>query len=201
MAPQHPQTMSVEEYFQLEEDDPEHRYEYVDGFVYMMAGGTINHDIIKSNIERILWGLLRGKNCRTFSSDMKVFVSETRYYHPDVTVSCDPRNRGIQKLVYAPRIVVEVLSPSTETIDRRRKLRDYLACPTIEEYLLVDSRSVTIEIYRKEGQKWMYERLNSDDIVELISVGVHFPVLAAYEDVDFEEGFSEVEDEYEEEGD
>lgn len=126
-------------------------------------------------------------------------VSETCYYHPDVTVSCDPRNRGTQKMVHAPRIVVEVLSPSTETIDRRRKLRDYLACPTIEEYLLVDSRSVTVEIYRKEGQKWVYEMLKGDDVVELTSVGVHFRLLAAYEDVDFAEGFSELEDD--EEGD
>src|SRR5689334_21567976 len=114
MALQHPQTMSVEEYFQLEEEDPQHRYEYVEGHVYMMAGGTVNHDTIKSNIERLLWGALRGKKCRTYSSDMKVFVSETCYYHPDVTVSCDPRNRGTQKMVQGPRIVVEVLSPSTE---------------------------------------------------------------------------------------
>jgi len=195
MALQYPQTMTVEEYLQLDENDPEHRYEYVDGYVYMMAGGTVNHDTIKSNIERILWGLLRGQKCRTYSSDMKVFVSETRYYHPDVTVSCDPRNRGTQKMVHAPRIVVEVLSPSTETTDRRRKLRDYLACPTVEEYLLVDARSVTIEIYRKEGTRWVYEMLKDDDVVELTSLGVHFPLLAAYEDVDFEEGFSELEDE------
>lgn len=195
MALQHPHTMTVEEYFQLEEQDTEHRYEYVDGYIYMMAGGTVNHDTIKSNLERTLWGLLRGQKCRTYSSDMKVFVSETRYYHPDVTVSCDPRNRGTQKMIYAPRIVIEVLSPGTETTDRRRKLRDYLACPTIEEYLLVDARSLTMEIYRKEGSKWVYEMFKSHDIVELTSVGVRFPLLAAYEDVDFEEGFSEVDEE------
>jgi Uma2 family endonuclease len=191
--------MTVEEYFQLEENDINHRYEYVDGYVYMMAGGTVNHDTIKSNIERILWVLLRGQKCRTYSSDMKVFVSATCYYHPDVTVSCDPRNRGTQKMVQAPRIVVEVLSPSTETTDRRRKLRDYLACPTIEEYVMVDSRSVTIEIYRKEGQKWVYEMLKGEDIVQLTSIGVHFPLLAAYEDGDFDEGFSEMEEEQENE--
>lgn len=191
MALRQPHMVTVEEYFQIEENDPEHRYEYVDGTVYMMAGGTVNHDTIKSNLERILWGLLRGRKCRTYSSDMRVFVSETRYYHPDVTVSCDPRNRGTQKMVYAPRVVVEVLSPSTETTDRRRKLRDYLACSTIEEYLLVDSRSLTIEIYRKEGQKWVYEMYNNHDMVELTGLGVSFPLLAAYEDVDFEEGFAE----------
>ena len=95
---------------------------------------------------------------------------------------------------------MEVLSPSTETIDRRRKLRDYLACPTIEEYLLVDSRSVTVEIYRKERQRWMYEMLKGEDVVELSCIGVRFPVLAAYEDVEFEEGVSELEEEAGEEG-
>lgn len=139
MALQHPQTMSVEEYFQLEEDDTQHRYEYVDGHVSMMAGGTVNHDTIKAHIERLLWERLCGQQCRTYSSDMRVFVSETCYYHPDVTVSCDPRNRGMQKMILAPRIVVEVLSPSTETTDRRRKLRDYLVCPTIEEYVSVQT--------------------------------------------------------------
>jgi Uma2 family endonuclease len=196
MALQHPHTMTVEEYFQLEDNDVNHRYEYVDGYVSMMAGGAVNHDTIKSNIERLLWELVRGQKCRTYSSDMKIFVSETCYYHPDVTISCDPRNRGTQKMVQAPRIVVEVLSPSTETTDRRRKLRDYLACPTIEEYVMVDSRSVTIEIYRKEGQKWVYEMLKGEDIVQLTSIGVHFPVLAAYEDVDFDEGFSELEEDF-----
>ena len=59
MALQHRQTMSVEEYFQLERNDPDARYEYIDGYIYAMAGGTFNHDTIKSNIQRILWGLLR----------------------------------------------------------------------------------------------------------------------------------------------
>lgn len=102
-------------------------------------------------------------------------------------------------MVQAPRIVVEVLGESTETTDRRRKLRDYLACPTIEEYVLVDSRSLTIEIYRKEGQKWVYEMLKGEDSVQLTSVGIQFPLLAAYEDVDFEEGFSELEEEQDDE--
>ncbi len=179
--------ISVEEYFALEESNPETRYEYVDGYVYMMAGGTVNHDTIKSNLERILWNLLRGSKCRTYSSDMRVFVSGTRYYHPDVTVSCDQRNRGASKMVQFPRVVVEVLSPSTETTDRREKLKDYLACPTIEEYLLVDAQSLSMEIYRREGQKWVYEMFKADDEIELTSLGVHFPLSAAYEDVDFEE--------------
>lgn len=198
MALEYRQTMSVEEYFALEEQNSETRYEYIDGYVYMMAGGTVNHDTIKSNMERILWSLLRGSKCRTYSSDMRVFVSETRYYHPDVTVGCDPADRGTKTMVQFPRLVVEVLSPTTETKDRREKLRDYTACSTLEEYLLVDSRSLRVEIYRKMGKKWLYEGFQPGDDIELASLDVHFPLMAAYEDVEFtatEVEFSEDESE------
>lgn len=68
MAIEHQQTMTVEEYFQLEENDPNTRYEYVDSHVYAMAGGTANHDTVKSNIHRILWQLLRGSKCRCLAN-------------------------------------------------------------------------------------------------------------------------------------
>src|SRR5579872_3728828 len=99
MALEHRKTMTVEEYFLLEQNDPDTRYEYVDGYVYAMAGGSFNHDTIKSNIHRILWGLLRGGKCRVYSSDMRVYISKERYFHPDVTVTCDPRDRGRGDLV------------------------------------------------------------------------------------------------------
>lgn len=187
MALEYRQTMSVQAYFALEERHPEIRYEYIDGYVYMMAGGTVNHDTIKSNMERILWSLLRGNKCRTYSSDMRVFVSETHYYHPDVTVGCDPADRGRKTMVQFPRLVVEVLSPATETKDRREKLRGYTACSTIEEYLLVAARSLRMEIYRKMGKKWLYQAFQPGDEIELDSLDVHFPLMAAYDDVEFTE--------------
>src|SRR5437868_9199090 len=186
MALERTPTMSVEEYFELEENHPDTRYEYLDGYVYMMSGGSANHATIGGNIYVILRNLLRGGPCRVYNSDMKVRVSEKRYLHPDVTVSCDPRDRGTAGLIQSPRLVVEVLSPSTEARDRGRKLQCYLACPSIEEYLLVDVRSMRIEIYRKEQTKWIYDAFGADDEVELASLGVHFPVTGAYEDVIFE---------------
>ncbi len=186
MALERPITMSVEEYFELEENNPDTRYEYLDGYVYMMSGGSANHATISGNIHGILRSLLRGGPCRVYNSDMKVRVSEKRYLHPDVVVSCDSRDRGTTDLIRSPRVVVEVLSPSTEARDRGRKLQCYLACPSIEEYLLVDFRSMRIEIYRKEQKKWIYDAFGADDEVELASLGVHFMVTGAYEDVIFE---------------
>ncbi len=153
MALERPITMSVEEYFELEERDPDTRYEYLDRYVYMISGGSANHATIGGNIHDILKGLLRGGSCRVYNSDMKVRVSENRYFHPDVVVTCDARDRGNTDLIRSPRVVVEVLSPSTEARDRGRKLQAYLACPTIEEYLRADFRAMRIEIYRKEQKK------------------------------------------------
>ena len=180
--------MSVEEYFLLEENNPDTRYEYLDGYAYLMSGGSANHATISGNIYAILKSLLRGGPCRAYNSDMKVRVSEKRYFHPDVTVSCDARDRGTADFIQSPLIVVEVLSPSTEAYDRGRKLQCYLACSTIEEYLLVDSRSMRIELYRKEQKKWMYDAFEAEDEVELASLGVHFPSIDVYEDIIFERG-------------
>ena len=147
--------MSVEAYFELEESNPDRRYEYFDGYTYMMSGENANHATIGGNIHTLLKSLLRGGPCRAYNSDMKVRVSANQYFHPDVTVTCDPRDRGTATLIQSPRLIVEVLSPSTETRDRRIKLQAYLACPSIEEYVLVDYRMMRLEIYRKEQKKWI----------------------------------------------
>ncbi len=186
MALEHSQTMSVEEYFALEENSPDTRYEYVDGYVYMISGGSANHAAIGGNIYTILKGMLRGGPYRVYNSDVRVKVSEDRYFHPDVTVTCDLQDRGTTKLIRSPRVVVEVLSPSTEVIDRREKLQLYLAYPTIEEYLLVDSRSVRVERYRKVQRPWMYDVFEAGDSVEIAALAVSFPIADAYEDVIFE---------------
>lgn len=190
MALQHRQTMTVEEYFLLERNDPDTYYEYVDGYIYAMAGGSFNHDTIKSNIHRILWGLLRGGNCRVYTSDIKVYITKERYFHPDVTVTCDPRDRGRGDLLQSPRLVIEVLSPSTELKDRTWKLQNYTAHPTVEEYVLISARSLKIELYRKEQNKWVYYAFGANDDLDLACLGVHFPLIAAYEGINLEEDFA-----------
>jgi Uma2 family endonuclease len=186
VAEHQPRTISVEEYFELEKKNPEICYEYIDGHVYMMAGGSFNHDTIKSNIQGILWTLLRGNACRVYSSDMKTQISEQRYFHPDVIITCDPRDRGAGDLLKSPRVVFEVLSPTTELRDRTWKLQNYLALPTLEEYILVNAKSLKMEIYRKEHNKWVYSICGPDDELKLSSIGLHFPVAEAYLNVDFE---------------
>jgi Uma2 family endonuclease len=84
---------SLEECFALLESDPEHRYEYLDGYIYMMAGGSPEHSIIGGNVGRILGNLLQGRRCIVYNSDLYVELAENYRVCPDVTVSCDPRDR------------------------------------------------------------------------------------------------------------
>ena len=121
VAQPHRQRMTVEEYLELDRSSPDARYEYIDGQVYLMTGGSAAHALIIANLIREIGIQLRGGPCKVFSSDVKVCVSETRYLCPDVTVSCDERvgHAGAEMLNY-PRFVIEVLSPSSEQWDRHK---------------------------------------------------------------------------------
>src|SRR5690349_19246068 len=141
--------MSVEEYFQLERDNRETRYEYIDGIVTMLAGGTADHSTISVNIASILQRLLRASPCRVYNSDLRVRLLERRYVYPDISISCHERDRGRIDTVQFPRLIIEVLSPSTKEYDRGTKFTYYRECPTVQEYVLIDTQRPLIEIYRK----------------------------------------------------
>ena len=131
--------MSLEDYLALVERDPEHAYEYLDGRVYMMTGGSPDHSIIGSNLTGLLQALLRGRRCIVYNSDVYVQLSEQYRVYPDVTVSCDGRDRGALEVIRYPCLVAEVLSPATEARDRGQKSLQYRSSPSIQEYLLISS--------------------------------------------------------------
>ncbi len=176
--------ISVEEYFRLDRESTEIRYEYIDGYIRMLAGGTINHSQIGVNIVRILYDLLRGSSCRVLNSDVRVRLSESRYVYPDATVSCDERDRGTVDLIRSPRLVVEVLSGSTEDYDRGRKFTYYRACPTIQEYVLISSTYQGIEVFKRErNDLWTLQVFGPNDTVELKGLGISFAVSDVYEGI------------------
>ncbi len=187
--PHHP-AMSVDAYFQLERNDAETRYEYIDGYITMMAGGTLDHAAISLNVASILRSLLRGSTCRAFPSDARVRLVSQRYVYPDVTVSCDGQDSGRNDTIEHPRLVIEVLSPATEAYDRGRKFAYYRECSTIQEYVLINTEFQVIEICRREKHDlWSFQILMPGQAVELISLpGVHFAVTDVYEGVAFPGG-------------
>jgi len=174
--------MSLEEYLTLVEQDGEHAYEYLDGRVYMMTGGSPDHSIIGSNLNGLLQAFLRGRRCIVYTSDVYVQLSEQYRVCPDVTVSCDPRDRGAQDAIRYPCLVAEVLSPTTEARDRGQKSLQYRACPSMQEYLLISSEFPLVEVFRREKQGfWSLYTLGQDDTIELTSLELRFPVIELYQ--------------------
>ena len=152
----------------------------------MLAGGTNNHAMIGVNISSILHRALVEQRCNTYSSDARVQLSPSRYVYPDITVSCDEREQGSDKTLLYPRLIVEVLSPGMEAYDRGKKLRYYRECPTIQEYMLVDTQQLFIEVFRREENNfWTYHAFEVGDIVDLACLDVRFPVSEAYRKVKF----------------
>src|SRR5215210_9413337 len=133
--PKERQSLSVGGYLEGERDS-EVRHEYVAGQAYAMAGASARHNRIALNIAGRLNDLLADGECEAFMSDMKVRVAPDLFYYPDVVVACDPAG-GDPYVRAEPRLVVEVLSPSTERTDRREKLAAYQSCPSLQEYALV----------------------------------------------------------------
>jgi Uma2 family endonuclease len=185
--PPHEWHMSVEEYLKLDRDSPQARYEYIDGRVRMLAGGTPDHAKISANIIGVLYGLLEESGCSIYTSDVRVRVSATRYVYPDVAVSCEEEDQEWGEMIQHPCLIVEVLSHSTEAIDRGEKLACYRDCPSVREYVLVDTRQQAVEVFRRETHSiWTYRAFRAGDQVEFGSLDVRFPIAKIYRNVVFD---------------
>jgi Uma2 family endonuclease len=182
----HQSHMTVEEYFELCSNSPDTRYEYIDGYIVMMSGGTFNHVGIRDNVYSLIRSGLRGRSCRAYTADINVRLSATRYVLPDVVVTCDERDSGENKLMQSPFLVVEVLSPSTEAYDRGNKFLYYRECSTIQEYVLVSSSFPLVEVFRREkNDLWVLTTFKLEDTVQLTTLGISFPVRDVYENIVF----------------
>ncbi len=171
------------------EELQEFRHEYVDGKIYGMTGGTVNHGRIALNIGSILANHLRGSGCMVLNSDVKVQVSEsnsTSYCYPDISVTCDERDRQADKFISHPCLIIEVLSPSTEAYDRGKKFRKYRRSATLQEYVLVSTTDICLDMYRRNDQgKWEVETYLEGDLVELQSISFMAAIEQIYEDIVF----------------
>ena len=144
-----PHWLSVADYLAFEECS-EVKHEYINGEIYAMAGASARHNRITLNLASRLIGHLRGSPCEVFVADVKLHLKELGveiFYYPDLMVCCDPNDRDPYYRT-RPCLIVEVLSPSTERIDRREKLFAYQTIPSLREYLLIDPDKRCIEIYR-----------------------------------------------------
>jgi Uma2 family endonuclease len=162
------QRFTFDEYLLLEERSSV-KHEFLGGHVWAMSGGPPEHAAIAASVIALLGALLRDERCRVFSSDLLVRVEKTGLAtYPDVTVVCgslaydpeDPKRHTITN----PRLLCEVLSPSTRDYDRGEKLDHYKQIESLEEVMLVDPETRTVEIWTRSGQPGVFATLPVEDI-------------------------------------
>ncbi|MGA9998139.1 MAG: Uma2 family endonuclease [Pyrinomonadaceae bacterium] len=181
---------SLNEYFALEEAS-DARFEYWDGDIFCMSGGSREHGIISVNVVVALANGLRGGLCRAFTADTAIWTPVLPpYRYPDASVVCGEmqfRHVNVLDALVNPVLIVEVLSPSTRTHDEKEKFAAYQAIPTLREYLLVaqDEPRVTHYTWQAEGVWTRRDVTDREGSLELESVGCALRLRDIYEGVTF----------------
>ena len=177
--------LSVDEYLEGEQRS-DIRHEYVAGEVYSMAGAGERHNRIAGNVFFHLRSATRGTHCAAFMSDMKVrVVAADAFYYPDALLTCDAKDDASLYKV-APCLIAEVLSPTTEVIDRREKLIAYRTLEALSYYLLVAQDLKRVEVYeRQDSGRWVHTIYENAGELEFHcgGVSVRFTLADIYEDV------------------
>lgn len=180
MAPAH---MTAAEYFALDAS-ADVKHELVEGIPFAMAGGTPEHARVSLAIGALLFGQLAGKPCRPYGSDLRVALKHDTYAYPDCTIVCGELERAEEDLntVTNPRVVFEVLSPTTEHYDRGRKAFLYQDVPSMQTIVLVSADVPWAQAIERQGDgSWTIRTyLGADAIVPLPAIGAELPLGPLY---------------------
>lgn len=181
----HSPLLSIDEYLRGEAE-AQLRHEYIGGRIHAMAGTSVRHNLIAMNFGNALFNHLRGGPCKVHMSDVKVRLEVNRediFYYPDVMVACVREGVETYYLRY-PKTVIEVLSESTEAIDRREKLLNYPLIPTLAEYVIIAQETREVTVHRRET-RWQPAMFTApESIVELPSLKFSLPLAQIYEGVE-----------------
>jgi Uma2 family endonuclease len=177
--------LTPEEYFAWSAKQLE-KYEYINGKVYAMSGGSKNHSLISVRFITLFANHLEDSDCETGNSDLRVNIVETNNYtYPDVSVTCDERDKTTTQYITYPCLIVEVLSDSIEAYDRGSKFRMYRHNPSLQDYLLVSSTSIEMDLYHKnDAGDWIIINYQAEDIIELKSINFSFAIAQVYRNLD-----------------
>ena len=180
--------LTPEEYLALERK-ADTKHEYLRGEIIAMSGASFAHNIITANITTALNNQLSESDCIVVASDMRVRTHpEASYLYPDVLVVCDqPRfEDSTFDILLNPSVLVEVLSPSTETYDRGEKFKHYQQLTSLQEYLLVSQEEVCIELYRRQETRWkLIEFRSLEDVLSLASIDCALTLSDIYNRIEF----------------
>lgn len=182
------QLLSVDEYLQGEAAC-EVRHEYLAGTVHAMAGASRRHNRLVRNIEKMLNGQFGSGPCEAWSTDLKLHVRTAiaeYFYYPDVMVGCDPADNH-EYYLENPAILFEVLSPSTEQIDKREKFHVYLSIPSLFHYVIVSQEERRVEWLQREGNSWKVSVLTAEaDRIDFPAQIASITLAEIYEGIEFE---------------
>lgn len=179
-----PAPMSVEDYLELERE-PGLRHEFLGGELYAMGGASRRHNTLALNLASALRAHLRGGPCRAFIGDVKVrinFAQDDVFYYPDVVVTCSPADSD-PYVVSEPSVVVEVLSPSTERVDRREKFLTYTRLPSLREYILVEQSAPLVSVLDR-NLGWKSTDFRAGEAARIPSLDFTLPVDDLYAGTD-----------------
>jgi Uma2 family endonuclease len=165
----------------------EERYEFDGVRPVAMTGGNLNHDSITANITVALRSRLRGTRCSHHGPNFGVMTSGSRIRYPDALITCGSAS-GTDRLASNVVAVFEVLSPTSGSIDRILKLREYQSVPSILYYIIVESAEAGLQVLHRAhgGDPWTVQALTAEDVLALPKIGIDLPVAEFYEDVVFE---------------
>ena len=170
-----PYYITVEQFLAIVWDDPDAKAELDNGVIHMMAGGSAAHSRIQGNVFAALFAKLRGTGCRPYGSDMGVRTHDLALRYPDVSVFCGrdgPDNDRLQAFD-DPKLVVEILSPSTRQRDIERKLPEYRALPGLRHILYADPEAETVSLFTRTGSRaWNEAEFSDGEQVDLAEFGL-----------------------------
>lgn len=177
--------MSIEEYIKFEKAS-DAKHEYYKGEVFAMAGAGPRHNIISKNLMRDIAMALRGKPCQPYGSDLRINIPEnTLFTYPDISIICGDiiTSEYDDDTAKLPAVIIEILSPSTRDYHRGKKFQLYRDIPALKEYMLVDSESIHVEVFRLNARNhWELEEYNSlSGEFSIVSMGILLSVSAIYE--------------------
>ncbi len=177
---------SPEEYLAFEETSPI-KHEYYRGQIHAIAGASEVHVTIAGNIFAALRSYVRGSGCRVYIADMKTQIEAADcYYYPDVLVTCDPRDQPLTQCKKYPCLIVEVLSPGTEAVDRGNKFFNYQKLETLQEYVLISQNQQRVDLFRRDSSGfWVLQFYEPEEVIHLRSIDFKISFAQLYEDVDF----------------
>lgn len=172
-----------EEYLEIERISPI-KHEYLQGQMVAMAGASKAHVLITANLSALLVNHLRGTDCIAYTTAIKVRIPAlSLFYYPDLAVTCDDRDRvANDDFILYPKLIIEVLSDSTEALDRGKKFADYKAIESFEEYLLVHQKQIVVERFQRRSDRlWIPRIYQTGDSIELSSIDFSGPIESLYE--------------------